>query len=342
MNAQALAALALICPSCRQQGVEARLQVRPLHGSDASHAVDNGFFDCPRGCRYPIIAGIPIILRDMADWWQQSRHHLSAMTSEPPEMVDYFAYLAHAHPERLAERALLSTYMDAHYGHPTPPASWPDSAEYWQHITTLAERTTAGGLALDLGCGVGRLSFELARWHQQVIGLDLNFQLVAAAACIQRTQQLDYERRLRGQQFTRVTQPWSAPSNVLFLVADALDPPFAAASFDTVAALNLLDNVNVPLVLLSQMDALLRSGGTLLLASPYEWRSDISEVSQWLENADQDAAMTLRQILSAQLIPQLPLNYQITAELAELPWVLRQHQRFWQWFTVHSLAARKG
>lgn len=341
MDAHALATLALICPSCRQQGVVARLQLRPLH-SDAQRSVDEGFLDCPTGCRYPIVAGVPIILRDMADWWQQSRHALSAMTSEHAEMVDYFAHLEKAHPDRLAERALLSTYMDAHYGHPAPPASWPDSTEYWHQITTLAERTTDGGMALDLGCGVGRLSFELARYHQQVVGLDLNFQLVATAARIQRTQQIDYERRIRGQQFTRITQPWSAPANVLFLVADALDPPFAAASFDTVAALNLLDNVNVPLVLLSQMDALLRSGGALLLASPYEWRSDISEVSQWLENADQDAATTLRQILSAQLIPQLLLNYQIIAELAELPWVLRQHQRFWQWFTVHSLAARKG
>jgi SAM-dependent methyltransferase len=204
------------------------------------------------------------------------------------------------------------------------------------------ESAVTGGCALDLGCGVGRLAFELARFHDRVVGLDLNFHMVAAAARIQRSGRIEYHRRLRGQRFEPISLPWSVPDNMLLLVADALDPPFEATSFDTVAALNLLDNVNVPLTLIGQMDALLRRTGTLLIGSPYEWRHDISDPSQWLEDADRDAPGVLRAILSERLIEALPLDYRIVADIADLPWVLRQHERFWQRFSVHLLAARKG
>lgn len=341
MNPELLDESPLICPSCRQQGVRAVLQPQPIRVDEQDNVLE-GLLDCPSGCRYPILDGVPVVLRDMADWWRQSRDDLSKAATGDPVLADYFARLDAADPDRHARRALLGTYMDAHYGNPEPPEALPDAETYWQGVTALAESSVTGGIALDLGCGVGRFGFELARFHERVVGLDSNFELVATAARIQRTGRLDYERRLRGRRFTPVTRSWPASHNVLFLVADALDPPFDAERFDTVAALNLLDNVDVPLMLIGQMDALLRPAGTLLIGSPYEWRSDISDPAQWLENADQDAPTTLRRILTEKLIPQLPLDYRIVDERADLPWVLRQHQRFWQWFVVHLLAARKG
>ena len=45
-----------------------------------------------------------------------------------------------------------------------------------QHVT-LNKRTRA----LDLGCAVGRSSFELARYFDEVVGIDFSARFVAAA-----------------------------------------------------------------------------------------------------------------------------------------------------------------
>lgn len=341
MNPELLDTLTPICPSCRQQGGRSALRLHPLR-VEAQGYVLEGVLDCAAGCRYPILDGVPVVLRDMAEWWRQSRDGLSQAAADNPVLADYFTRLEAVNPDRHGRHALLGTYMDAHYGNPPPPQGLPAAEDYWQCVVALTESVVEGGIALDLGCAVGRFSFELARLHERVVGLDLNFPMVAAAARIQRSGRADYQRRLRGRQFESVSLSRPVPDNVLFLVADALDPPFDADSFDTVAALNLLDNVNVPLTLIGQMDALLHHTGTLILGSPYEWRHDISDASQWLENADRDAPSVLRAILSERLIDALPMDYRIVGEIADLPWVLRQHERFWQRFSVHLLAACKG
>lgn len=341
MNPALLDTLTLLCPRCRSQGERSALRLRPLR-ADAQGFVLEGLLDCTAGCRYPILDGVPVVLRDMAEWWRQARAELARAAVADTTLADYFSRLDAAAPDRHDQHSLLGTYLDAHYGDPAPPEGWPSAEDYWQHVVATVESTVTGDSALDLGCGVGRLAFELARFHDRVVGLDLNFHLVAAAARIQRSGRVEYGRRSRGRRFTEIRQTYKAPRNVLFLVADALDPPFDAESFDTVAALNLLDNVSVPLTLIAQMDALLRRDGTLLIGSPYEWRHDISDPSQWLENADRDASSVLRAILAERLIEALPLDYRIVEEVADLPWVLRQHERFWQRFSVHLLAARKG
>ncbi|MDX1607327.1 MAG: methyltransferase domain-containing protein [Candidatus Competibacterales bacterium] len=341
MNPELLEDLPLVCPSCRRQNARSTLHLHPLQ-TDARDSVREGLLACPNGCRYPILDGVPVVLHDMADWWRQSRAGLSRAAVGTRELAGYFDRLDAVTSEYHDRQALLGTYLDAHYGNPTPPEGLPDAEAYWQQVSALAEGAATGGVALELGCGVGRFSFELARRHERVIGLDLNFDLVATAERIQRSSRIDYARRQRGRRFAPVSLSWPAPDNVLFLVADALDPPFEAEGFDLVAALNLLDNVPVPLTLIGQMDALLRRGGALLLGSPYEWRHDIAEPGQWLEDADRDAPAVLRALFGGQLIPEMPLEYRIGDEIADLPWVLRQHERFWQRFALHLLAARKG
>jgi SAM-dependent methyltransferase len=127
----------------------------------------------------------------------------------------------------------------------------------------------------------------------------------------------------------------------LFLVADALDPPFSAESFDFVAALNLVDNVHLPLVLLGQMDALLSPGGCLLLGSPYEWRTELADPREWLETEELDAPGMVRRIIEGAIFPQMGLQYEVAEEMAQVPWPLRHHSRHWSLFLVHLIKARK-
>jgi len=339
MHAGCWERLTLICPRCRaEQGLALE---QTLHS--AGDFVLEGLLHCSTSAclaRYPILDGVPVVLKDISRWWQHASLPNTVADSVP--LREYFASLEADAPAAHDRRRLLSTYMDAHYGTPPTPLAAAQQPDYWQQLIALTPPAQAYQQTLDLGCSVGRYTFELARQSELAVGLDLNFDLLAAAARIQREQTVRYERSLRGRFYTSVDDSYETPQNVLFLLADALDPPLRATDFDCVAALNLLDNVKVPLILIGQMDALLRPGGRLLIASPYEWRSDLTEPAEWLENADYDAATMVKAILTDNLFPQMQLNYRCIQEYAELPWFLRQHERAWRLYLVHVLSAQKG
>ena len=332
----------LICPRCRaDQG----LVLEQVFDTQDDFILE-GFLRCPAvtcQAQYPILDSIPIVLKDMPRWWQHSS--LTGTVGSTTPLRDYFAALDTTDPNRHERSRLLSTYMEAHYGigQPAEPIlPVPQAADYWEQLIPLCAAGQPYQYALDLGCSVGRYTFELARHSELAIGLDMQFDLLAAAARVQRDQQVCYQRAIRGQIFTPVEFSYAAPQNVFFLLADALNPPLQAASFDCIAALNLLDNVEVPLILIGQMDALLRRGGRLILSSPYEWRSELSEPIEWLENDEQDAATLVRAILCENRLPQMQLAYKLVQEQAGIPWVLRQHERAWRLFLVHLLTAQKG
>jgi hypothetical protein len=89
------------------------------------------------------------------------------------------------------------------------------------------------------------------------------------------------------------------------------------------------------------MDALLTSGGRLVLSTPYEWRTDICEPRQWLEKDGLDASIILKRILEGKMFQGMGLEYEILQEMPRVPWVLRNHTRYWSVFLVHIIAAEK-
>lgn len=74
---------------------------------------------------------------------------------------------------------LLGQYLAFHYGE-----SHFGVGNYPARCATACLEVMAGrekGRALDLGCAVGRTSFELARVFAEVVGLDLSSRFIEAA-----------------------------------------------------------------------------------------------------------------------------------------------------------------
>ncbi|MCS7025302.1 MAG: class I SAM-dependent methyltransferase [Bryobacteraceae bacterium] len=148
---------------------------------------------------------------------------------------------------------------------------------------------------LDIGCGVGRMLYDCAPAlpHTQFTGVDYSYEMCRRAA---RILQSNGELRLPAWQHRGMSQAVlrgvGPLPNVHLAQANALDLPFAAATFDTVTATLLLCRLSDPLRGLAEMVRVLRPGGRLLLATPFGYLDAV----QWQALAGPGK---LREILSS-------------------------------------------
>lgn len=224
---------------------------------------------------------------------------------------------------------ILSEYLLFHYGSEReilpPERAWPagmrDALGFPQRtVAHFAAGTVARGL--DLGCAVGRSTFEMARACDEVIGIDFSHAFISAAEALRRGEALEYERLEEGRLRTKLSarRPAGIPAEaVRFQQGDALDLPADLGSFDRVHAANLLCRLREPLRLLDRLPALVKPGGELVLATPCSWLEEFTPPENWPPTATFDWLQEL-------LIPAFALVSQ-----AEEPFLIRETARKFQW-----------
>jgi putative 4-mercaptohistidine N1-methyltranferase len=187
--------------------------------------------------------------------------------------------------------------------------------------------------ALDLGCAVGRSSFELAKKVPEVVAIDFSRVFIRAARDLAKKGSLRFPLKLEGDQRQIATA--RAPSGklrkrVCFRTGDALHLP-DLGKFDLVLAANLLDRVRDPKRLLEKvLPQLVRPGGLLLLTSPYTWSEQFTPRSRWLKSS----FPRIQKLLHRQFRMVRRKN---------LPFLLREHRRKFQLtFADATLWLRRG
>jgi SAM-dependent methyltransferase len=334
LNPEILDRITLVCPRCRRPDLPERPDpVLKLHQVKEKRGefIFDGTLICSNPlCRqqYPIIQGVPCILRN---------NEAIALLIE-----------AQSADQSYPHDALLSTYLDACYESSCiPPRVYHDSLSNAFFKQTLRSMFTAPishhGIAADLGCSVGWFAFELAAHHNAVIGIDTKFSHLAVAAALQRGEEIVFQRPLRSLASESVKLNCPGASNLCFILADALDPPLTADSIDFVSALNLIDSISHPLILLGQMDAMLRQGGKLLVASPFTWNRDICPESRWIEDPETTPLKMLKELLKGERMPENGFDYLIVKEELNIPWTLPVSDNHLDLFkTQIVLAAKRG
>lgn len=137
---------------------------------------------------------------------------------------------------------------------------------------------------LDLGCAVGRSSFEMARTCEEVIGIDFSQAFIAAAEKLRSGETLPYSRLEEASLSTPLLAraPEGIPKNrVSFETGDAMDLRSDLGSFDRVHAANLLCRLPEPRRLLDRLPELVRAGGELVLATPCTWLAEFTPPENW-------------------------------------------------------------
>ena len=229
---------------------------------------------------------------------------------------------------------LVQEYLLFHYGRAEEVLPWKEGpgSSWGFPIRAVTENLQphTGGRALDLGCAVGRSSFELARTHESVIGIDFSHAFVAAASRVAQEGGVDYTYTEEGdlKVAARAELPEGVdPGRVQFEQGDAMDLRADLGVFDTVLAANLLCRLPEPLRALARFPDLVRPGGQLIITSPYTWLEEYTPRQNWLGGYDGSAgAVRSLDGLRRALDPHFRL-----AATRDLPFLIREHARKYQW-----------
>jgi putative 4-mercaptohistidine N1-methyltranferase len=241
---------------------------------------------------------------------------------------------------------LLAEYLLFHYGEDDEILTWPtgprDALHYPVRCVTECfdlTRVPADARALDLGCAVGRSTFELARHCREVIGIDYSQRFIAAANELRHRHELPYERRDEGDLTTPLTARVPPGIDVLrvhFERGDAMDLRDHLGAFDAVLLANLIDRLPDPKRCLSRLPGLLNPGGQLVITSPYTWLEEFTPRDNWLGfRRDSDSISThaaLRSLLDA--------DFEFL-RAKDLPFLIREHQRKFQWSVAEATIWRR-
>jgi len=188
--------------------------------------------------------------------------------------------------ERYQSDVAISQYCDAHYG--------PDKfgvANFPARLAHLCAAALAGQphcRALDLGCAVGRASFELATCFDQVTGLDISPRFIAIANRLKKRGRISYQLSEEGDlvsdhqvSLADLGLAATAPQ-VFFYQGDAQRLEAPLCDFDLILAANLIDRLPDPGAFLAGIHRRLNIGGLLAIASPYSWMEAFTPRQQWL------------------------------------------------------------
>ena len=224
---------------------------------------------------------------------------------------------------------LLHEYLLFHYGSADEILPWSqgpkDALDF--PVRTVRELIDshllpAAATALDLGCAVGRSSFELTRLCQTVIGIDYSHSFIQAAQVLQTQSSLPFSMLVEGTQLSSHTATISEDiprDRAHFEQGDAMHLRADLGSFNLVHAANLLCRLTEPTLLLQRFHELVKPGGQLLLTTPCTWLAEFTPPEHW------PSAGT-----KAWLTQHLSTHFDL-AEEKDLPFIIREHARKYQW-----------
>lgn len=229
---------------------------------------------------------------------------------------------------------LVSQYLTFHYG-----ACYFGVANYPQQCAALCVEAMQGqpaGRALDLGCAVGRSTFELARTFKEVVGVDLSSRFIDSANTLKEHARMGYFQREQGdlgellQADLTTLGLDSTRHRVSFVNEDACTLP-TNGDYDLVFAGNLIDRLHDPRACLRNLHRHLKIGGVLVISSPYTLTTDYTPRENWIGGyMEGPQRVTVMDGLKENLLP----CFRLEQEPMDLPFVIRETSRKFQ----HTIA----
>jgi 5-histidylcysteine sulfoxide synthase/putative 4-mercaptohistidine N1-methyltranferase len=270
------------------------------------------------------------------------------MVEVDSERKDIFRY--GSSPANVYEQdSSLHEYMVLHYGSREdafPHARGPvEALDFPQRCAARAlalarDLKISTKRALDVGCAVGRSTFELARQFEEVLGVDLSERFIQAASALRDKGQYPYQLREEGDVYSpreAMIDPAIDRRRARFRRADACQLPGELRGYDLVMAANLLCRLPDPKGFLRRLvgdEGLVLPGGLLFVTTPGTWSETFTPKAEWLGGRSPDIK-TFDGLKAA-----LANDFELVAR-EDMPLLIREHRRKYQYIVADMSVWRR-
>ncbi len=225
---------------------------------------------------------------------------------------------------------IISQYCEFHYGE-----EHFNIQNFLTKVTDISNKYTINkGRVLDIGCSVGRASFELCKSFECVTGIDFSARFINVAQSLKDNEILRFEKTIEGditQQKEITLKDLGVQKSDLekleFWQGDAcnLKPHFK--NYDLIIAINLLDRLYDPELFLRDIAKRLNKDGIFIVGSPFTWSEKYVKKEHWLGGKIQNgkniySQERLNKILSDEFEP---INKPF-----EMEFIIQEHIRKYQ------------
>jgi putative 4-mercaptohistidine N1-methyltranferase len=187
--------------------------------------------------------------------------------------------------------------------------------------------------ALDLGCAVGRASFELARAFDFVSAIDFSARFIRIAYQLQEKGVIHYQLPEEGEIVSFHEKRLSdfglaeTRAKIEFSQGDAHNLKPQITGYDLVLAANLLDRLYDPERFLTMIHQRINPGGLLVIASPYTWLEEFTKKENWVGGTRRSGdPFTTLEGLQEQLSP----HFRMLGGPSDIEFVIRETARKFQ------------
>ncbi len=188
--------------------------------------------------------------------------------------------------------------------------------------------------AMDMGCAVGRSSFELGTYFKQVLGVDYSHNFVKICQQMQEHGQLTYKLIDEGKVGNMVTRTLKdmgldkLDSKVEFAQGDACNlQVYEKDSYDLILGANLIDRLYDPSLFLNTVHQLLKpKTGLLVLTSPYTWLEEYTPLEKWVGGYYKSDNQPISTFEGLQNVFANEFEL-VTKEPLDVPFVIRETKR---------------
>ncbi|KAI0217522.1 hypothetical protein LSAT2_030701 [Lamellibrachia satsuma] len=191
-------------------------------------------------------------------------------------------------------------------------------------------------VALDVGCAVGRSTFELCRLFDEVVGIDYSQSFVDACNLLKDEGKMAYYMTTEGN--LRETLEAKVDSAVdrqraQFMQGDACNLPLDLGQFGCVLAANLIDRLRTPQNFLNRLGTLVAPGGILVITSPYTFLEEFTPKDKWI--GGYISKKTGKQVTGFDGLKQNLQKHFDLVHTRNMPFLIRETARKHQWTVAH-------
>ncbi|MFC1838561.1 methyltransferase domain-containing protein [Thermodesulfobacteriota bacterium] len=309
----------LICPECLDKDSDTEIPLTVDIQRETDEEIIEGQLNCPDcGRQYDINEGIAVVV-------PEKTLHITR------DGAGYGSF------------SMRSSYLWSHY---SEFFNGPDATDAYKKWATAF--STREGWALDIGCAVGRLTFELTKTHDRAVGIDTSLSFIRAARDLMTQRRLEFDLILEGEiteKRSSILDPDFKFENAEFIVADAMALPFRSDCFATASSVNILEKVPDPSLHFSEANRVMeKTNARFLFSDPFTWDETVSSPNLWLGGRNEgpfkgfgmDNVCGILQDGNRIFSPGFSIQ-----ETGRVQWKIRKTQNLWEHITSQFVIAQR-